>query len=117
MTVLVLMRRKTNIVTIDADVPENANGVLYKLGSNSGAPTPFAVDGILCYEYNRFIIQRTLIRGNAKLRPGKTRIEVETKYYVARPAVTRRTVKRRPFKFNREDRSDEGEIPANVTTK
>jgi arylsulfatase len=77
---------KPNVVTIDADVPDNANGVFYKLGANSGGLTLFVVDGILCYEYNLFIIQRTQIRASKKLPPGKTRIEVETKYKVARPA-------------------------------
>ena len=41
---------------------ENANGVLYKLGGAGGGLTGFAEDGVLCYEYNLFIIQRTKIR-------------------------------------------------------
>ena len=53
---------KPNIVTIDADIPANANGVLYKLGGNSGGLTCSLRNGILCYEYNLFIIQRTKIR-------------------------------------------------------
>ena len=53
---------KPNLVTIDADIPASANGVLYKLGANSGGLTCFVEDGILCYEYNLFIIQRTKIR-------------------------------------------------------
>ena len=53
---------KPNLVTIDADMPANANGVLYKLGANSGGLTLFVDDGILCYEYNLFLIMRTKIR-------------------------------------------------------
>ena len=49
---------RPNLVTIDADVPEGANGVLYKLGSNSHALTLFAEDGVLCYEYSLFNIMR-----------------------------------------------------------
>jgi hypothetical protein len=45
---------KPNIVTIDAEIPENANGVLYKLGANSGGLTCFVEDGVLCYEYTTF---------------------------------------------------------------
>ncbi len=45
---------KPNLVTIDADVPANANGVLYALGGFSGGLTCFVEDGILCYEYNLF---------------------------------------------------------------
>ncbi|WP_204137777.1 arylsulfatase [Halomicronema sp. CCY15110] len=69
-----------NVVTIDADMPADANGVLYKLGANSGGLTLFVEDGILCYEYNLFIIQRTKIRSEAKLPVGKVKIEVETVY-------------------------------------
>ena len=71
---------KPNLVTIEADIPANANGVLYKLGANSGGLTLFVEDGILCYEYNLFLIMRTRIRATQKLPVGKARIEVETVY-------------------------------------
>jgi arylsulfatase A-like enzyme len=77
---------KPNVVTIDATIPANANGVLYKLGANSGGLTCFVEDGILCYEYNLFIIQRTKIRATKKLPEGKVKIEVETAYAVPKPA-------------------------------
>jgi len=73
------------VVTIDAIVPANANGVLYKLGANSGGLTCFVEDGILCYEYNLFIIQRTKIRAREKLPTGKVKIEIETSYILPRP--------------------------------
>jgi len=76
---------KPNVVTIDAVIPENANGVLYKLGANSGGLTCFVEDGILCYEYNLFIIQRTKIRAKEKLPTGKVKIEIETSYVTPRP--------------------------------
>src|SRR6195952_3709707 len=75
---------KPNIVTIDAVIPDNANGVLYKLGANSGGLTCFVEDGILCYEYNLFIIQRTKIRATEKLPTGNGKIEIETSYVVPR---------------------------------
>ena len=77
---------KPNLVTITADVPANANGVLYKLGSCAGGLTCFVEDGILCYEYNLFVIQRTKIRAREKLPVGKVTIEVETAYAELRPA-------------------------------
>jgi len=76
---------RPNIVTIDAVVPANANGVLYKLGGNSGGLTCFIEDGILCYEYNLFIIQRTKIRAKEKLPAANVRIEIETSYVVPKP--------------------------------
>ena len=51
----------------------------------SGGLTCFVEDGILCYEYNLFIIQRTKIRAEDKLPVGKVRIEVETVYIVPKP--------------------------------
>jgi arylsulfatase len=77
---------RPNLVTIEADIPANANGVLYKLGANSGGLTLFVEDGILCYEYNLFIVQRTKIRAIQKLPVGKVKIEVETVYTEPRPA-------------------------------
>jgi arylsulfatase A-like enzyme len=73
---------RSNVVTIDAEIPANANGVLYKLGANSGGLTCFVEDGVLCYEYNLFIIQRTKIRAEQKLPIGKVKIDVETTYAV-----------------------------------
>jgi hypothetical protein len=76
---------RPNIVTIDAVIPENANGVLYKLGANSGGLTLLVEDGILCYEYNLFIIHRTKIRATEKLLIGKVKIVIETSFVVPRP--------------------------------
>ena len=76
---------KPNLVTIDAFIPPDANGVLYKLGANSGGLTCYVEDGILCYEYNLFIIQRTKIRAAEALPTGNTRIEIETRYVEPRP--------------------------------
>lgn len=77
---------KANIVTIDALIPEDVNGVLYKLGAHSGGLTCYVEDGILCYEYNLFIIQRTKIRAVKQLPVGKVKIEVETVYLEQKPA-------------------------------
>ena len=71
---------------IDVDVPENANGVLYALGGFSGGLTCYVKDGVLCYEYNLFEIQRTQIKAKEKLPAGKVKIEVETKLVGAKPA-------------------------------
>ncbi|MGC1649381.1 MAG: sulfatase-like hydrolase/transferase, partial [Candidatus Sulfotelmatobacter sp.] len=76
---------KPNVVVIDAEIPANANGLLYKLGANSGGLTCFVEDGVLCYEHNLFIIQRTKIRAKQKLPVGRVKIEVETAYAVPRP--------------------------------
>jgi hypothetical protein len=42
-------------------------------------------DGILCYEYNLFIIQGAKIRATEKLPIGKVKIEIGTIYVVPRP--------------------------------
>jgi hypothetical protein len=76
---------RDNVFTLDAEMPANANGVLYKLGGQSGGLTLFVEDGILCYEYNLFIIQRTKIRAQSKLPTGKVKIEVETAYIERKP--------------------------------
>ena len=46
---------KPNIVTIDADIPENANGVLYALGGAARRPYLLRRRRHISYEYNLFI--------------------------------------------------------------
>ena len=77
---------KENLVSIDADVPANANGVLYALGGFSGGLTLYVKDGVLSYEYNLFEIMRTQIKAKDKLPTGKAKIEVQTTYVERRPA-------------------------------
>jgi hypothetical protein len=75
-----------NVVTIDADIPAAANGVLYALGGFSAGLALYVQDGILSYEYNMFEIQRTQIKAKGVLPIGKVKVEVETRYAVKRPA-------------------------------
>ena len=72
-------------MTIDADIPENASGVLYALGSSSGGLTAYLDDGYLCYEYNLFIIMRTKIRSEQRLPAGPATIEISTEYAEVKP--------------------------------
>jgi hypothetical protein len=77
---------RANIVTIDADIPDDANGVLYALGGAGGGLTSFVEDGFLCYEYNLFIVMRTKIRSGQQLPGGPVSIQIETEYAEAKPA-------------------------------
>jgi arylsulfatase len=76
---------RENIVSLKADIPESANGVLYAMGSFSGGLSCFVKDGILHYEYNLFMIERTTIKAKEKLPVGEVTIEVITKYAEKRP--------------------------------
>ena len=76
---------KPNVVTIEADLPERANGVLYALGGAGGGLTLYLQDGIICYEYNCFIVMRTKIRSEKALPAGRTTIEIETTCADPRP--------------------------------
>ena len=77
---------KENVVSIDADIPANANGVLYALGAFSGGLALYVKDGVLSYEYNLFEIIRTHIKAKDKLPTGKVKIEVQTTYVERKPA-------------------------------
>lgn len=70
--------KNSNVVTMEVDVPENGNGVLYALGSISGGLACYMKDGFLHYEFNLFAITRTKIRSKAPLSPGKATIEVDS---------------------------------------
>lgn len=77
---------KENTVTIDAEIPARANGVIYALGGFSAGLTCYVKDGALCYEYNLFEIQRTQIKAKSQLPTGQVKIEVTTKYAEKKPA-------------------------------
>ena len=68
-----------SLVSMDVDVPANANGVLYALAGFSGGITCYVKDGFLCYEFNLFEVQRTKLKSKDKLPTGKVKIEVESK--------------------------------------
>lgn len=77
---------KPNVVTMDVELPDQAAGVLYKLGSGAGGLTCYMDDGYLYYEYNLFLIQRTKLSSDTRLSAGRVKIEVETSYVEPRPA-------------------------------
>jgi arylsulfatase len=70
--------KRSNTVTIDLEVGENASGVLYALGGASGGLTLYMDKGDLVYEYNMMIIERYTARSGEKITTGKRRIEVDT---------------------------------------
>jgi arylsulfatase A-like enzyme len=75
--------RESNHVTIEAEVGDNATGVLYALGGFSGGLTLFMDKGDLVYEYNMMMIERYSVRSGEKIAAGKRKIEVDTS--VAKP--------------------------------
>jgi arylsulfatase A-like enzyme len=68
-----------SVVSMDVDVPKDANGVLYALAGFSGGITCYVKDGFLCYEFNLFEVERTKIKAMDRLPVGKVKIEVESK--------------------------------------
>jgi hypothetical protein len=76
---------RANLVTIEADIPENPNGVLYALGGAGGGLTCYVDDGYLCYGYNLFIIMRTKIRSARRLSPGRATIQIKTAVLEPKP--------------------------------
>lgn len=76
-----------NTVSMEVDVPKNANGVLYALGAFSGGISCFLKDGVLQYEYNLFQIQRTNITAKDGLPEGRMKIEVVSKLVAPKPGA------------------------------
>ena len=114
--------RESSAVTIDAEIGENASGVLYALGGAGGGVTLYMDKGDLVYEYNMMIIERYTARSASKLAPGKRRIEVTTQLESPKPLsaanvvlkvdgqeVARTTVKRTvPAAFSASETFDVG---------
>ena len=79
--------KMSNLVTIEADLPVHANGVLYALGAFSGGLTCYLKNGVVCYEYNLFEINRFTLKADKPLPAGPARIEVESKAVSAKPGA------------------------------
>jgi len=85
---------RPNTVTIKAEFPEKASGVLYALGGFSAGLTCYMEDGYLCYEYNLFEIERTKFRSKERVPPGQNEIEVTSDFqYVKQDLVGSITLK------------------------
>ena len=112
----------SNTVTIDAEIGDNASGVLYALGGSGGGLTLYMDKGHLVYEYNMMIIERYIARSETSLSAGKRHIEVTTTLASAKPLspadvvlkvdgkeVARTTVKRTvPAAFSASETFDVG---------
>jgi arylsulfatase len=69
---------RSNVVTIDAEMGPEAEGVLYALGAFSGGVALWVDKGKLTYEYNLFEIERTRIDMKAALPAGRVKIEIDS---------------------------------------
>ncbi len=69
----------SSLVSMDVEVGDNANGVLYALAGFSGGLTCYVRENRLHYEFNLFTVRRTKIQSEQLLTPGKHKIEVESK--------------------------------------
>ena len=70
--------RESNHVVVEAELGEDASGVLYALGGFSGGLTLFMDKGEIIYEYNMMEIERYTARSKDKIAAGKHKIEVDT---------------------------------------
>ncbi len=77
--------KRSNTVTIELEVGQRGNGVLYALGGASGGLTCYLDDGFLVYEYNLMIIERYIAKSQTRVDAGKHTIVVDTT--LARPAA------------------------------
>lgn len=76
---------RPSTVRMEIEAGERANGVLYKLGGAGGGLTVYVVDGTLHYEYNLFLVQRTIVRADTPLPAGASTVEVATTVAEPRP--------------------------------
>ncbi|MDQ6473099.1 arylsulfatase [Flavobacterium sp. LHD-80] len=76
--------KTSNKVSIDIEIPANANGVLYAVGGSGGGLTCFIENNKLTYEYNMFLIENYSVTTN-KIAPGRHTIEIITK--MAKPGA------------------------------
>ncbi|MGJ7512070.1 sulfatase/phosphatase domain-containing protein [Variovorax sp. GT1P44] len=88
------LRSRNSLVTVDAMLPTDAQGVLYAMGGVSGGVSLYVDRGQLVYEYNALALKRTKARSTAALPTGRTRIEVETVMASSKPGAPAQIVLR-----------------------
>jgi arylsulfatase A-like enzyme len=77
--------RQSNIVTIDMQCDEKANGVLYALGGSGGGIAVYMEQGHLIYLYNMMIIEQYEYRSATPVDAGKHSIVIDTS--IAKPGA------------------------------
>ncbi len=77
--------KRSTRVAVDVELGAGASGVLCCLGGASGGVTLYLDKGQLVHEYNMLIIERTSLRSEEKIGPGKHTIEVDT--LIAKPGA------------------------------
>ncbi|QDT70284.1 Arylsulfatase [Planctomycetes bacterium MalM25] len=70
--------RQSTAVTIDLEVGEAADGVLYAVGGSGGGLTVYLDKGHLVYEYNMMIIEQYSARSAEPLAAGEHQIKIDT---------------------------------------
>jgi len=71
---------RSTLAVIDAELPDNAEGVLFALGGISSGFTVYMDKGFLKAEYNAMTLNRYKVASASALPVGKVQIEVETRY-------------------------------------
>lgn len=79
--------KKSNTVTMEVEVGENASGVLYALGGSGGGLACYMDQGHLHFEYNLMIVYRSLAKSADKIAPGKHTIVVDTTLKSPKPGA------------------------------
>ena len=71
---------RSTLAVIDAEIPNDAEGVLFALGGISSGFTVYMDKGVLKAEYNAMTLNRFKVSSKSAIPTGKVNIEVETKY-------------------------------------
>jgi arylsulfatase A-like enzyme len=71
---------RSTLAVIDAEIPKDAEGVLFVLGGTSSGFTVYMDKGVLHAEYNAMTLNRYKFSSKTPIPTGKVKIEVETKY-------------------------------------
>ena len=71
---------RNSLAVIDAEIAENAEGVLFALGGISAGFTVYMDKGFLKAEYNAMTLNRYKIASESPIPTGKVRIEVEIEF-------------------------------------
>ena len=71
---------RSSVVTIDAELKPDSEGVLYAVGGYSGGIAAWIDGGKIHYEYNLYAVERTRVQTRGELPAGNAKIEIESRF-------------------------------------
>nr|WP_052305285.1 arylsulfatase [Stackebrandtia nassauensis] len=74
------VKNRSHVITVDLEADVDAGGVLVAQGGRFGGWSLYCVDGTVAYAYNRYGLDRTVVRSRRRMSPGSHTVAMRFDY-------------------------------------